>query len=71
MHDKVHHEIELDACLQGLGARWGSRVYALRLPTSLANMTIVHYEMLNILVAIRTWGKGWSGKLLFTVIMRL
>ena len=25
-------------------------------------MTIVHYEMLNIMVAIRTWGTGWSGK---------
>ena len=62
VHDKVHHEIELDACLQGLDARWGSTVYPLRLPNSLANMTILHYEMLNILVAIRTWGTGWSGK---------
>ena len=24
-------------------------------------MTIVHLEMLNILVAIRTWGRAWSG----------
>ena len=62
VHNKIHHEIELDACLQGLGARWGNRVYALRLPDSLANMTIVHYEMFNILVAIGTWGTGWSGK---------
>ena len=62
VHDKVHHKLELDACLQGLGARWGSRVYASKHPTTYANMTIVHYEMLNILVAIRTWGTGWSGK---------
>ena len=59
VHDK---EIELDACLQGIGARWGNRVYASKLPTTYANMTIVHYEMLNIMVAIRTWGSGWSGK---------
>ena len=25
-------------------------------------MAIVRYEMLNIMVAIRTWGMGWSGK---------
>ena len=24
-------------------------------------MTIVHLEMLNILVAIRTWGEAWAG----------
>ena len=63
VHDRVHHEIELDASLQGLGARWGNRVYASTLPNLYASMTIIHYEMLNILVAIRTWGTGWSGKI--------
>ena len=28
-HPKIDHEIELDALLQGLGARWGLQVYAL------------------------------------------
>ena len=65
MHNKIHNEIELDACLQGLGARWGvwgNRVCAAKLPTTYANMTIGHYEMLNIMVDIQTWGTGWSGK---------
>ena len=59
---KVHHEIELDAGLQGLGARWGNRVYAVKLPTEHTNMTIVHYEMLNVMVVLTTCGTLWSGK---------
>ena len=54
MHHKVHHEIELDACLQGLGARWGNRVYTVKPPADYTNMGIVHYEMLNIMVVLRT-----------------
>ena len=62
VHNQIHHEIELDACLQGMGARWGNRVYAMETPTEYDNMTIVHYEMFNIMVALRTWGCLWSGK---------
>ena len=62
VHNHIHHEIELDACLQGMGARWGNQVYAIKTPTEYDNMTIVHYEMFNIMVAVRTWGFLWSGK---------
>ena len=62
VHNHIHHEIELDACLQGMGARWGDQVYAIKTPTEYDNMTIVHYEMFNIMVAVRTWGFFWSGK---------
>ena len=62
VHNQIHYETELDACLQGIGARWGNRVYASKNPTEYDNMTIVHYKMLNIMVALRTWGSLWSGK---------
>ena len=55
-------EIQLDTSLQGLGARWGSQVYSIPVPLGYENMSIVHLEMLNILVAIRVWGPQWSGK---------
>ena len=61
-HNPVMEKIELDASLQGLGARWGSQVYSIQIPLGYENMTIVHLEMLNILVAIRTWGPQWTGK---------
>ena len=35
VHNQIHHEIELDACLQGIGARWGNRVYASKNHSSL------------------------------------
>ena len=61
-HNPVMEKIELDASLQGLGASWGSQVYSIQIPLGYENMTIVHLEMLNILVAIRTWGPQWTGK---------
>ena len=63
-HPKIDHEIELDASLQGLGARWGQKVYALSIPIGYNQYNIVHLEMLNILVAVRTWGEAWVGKTL-------
>ena len=61
-HIPVKHDIELDACLQGLGARWGNSVYAVALPLGYKQMSIVHLEMLNIMVTIRTWGQFWAGQ---------
>ena len=61
VHKNVNHEIELDVCLEGLGARWGNKIYSIPLNIGHKNTTIVHLEMLNILVAIRTWGSAWTG----------
>ena len=52
--------LHLDACLTGMGAIWRHRVYA----TPIHNcgdlkLTIVHLEMLNIIVALWVWGKMW------------
>ena len=59
-HRPIAHEIELDACLQGLGARWGSQVFAFPLPLGYLNYNIAHLEMLNILVALRVWNNCWA-----------
>ena len=55
-NNPVMEEIELDASHRGLGARWGSHVYSIPIPLGYENMSIVHLEMLNILVAIRVCG---------------
>ena len=59
-HRPIAHEIELDACLQGLGARWGSQVFAFPLPLGYLNYNIAHLEMLNILVVLRVWQNFWA-----------
>ena len=61
VHKNVNYEMELDACLQGLGARCGNEIYSIPLHLGYENMTIVHLEMLNIIVAIRTWSFSWAG----------
>ena len=53
-------EIELDACLSGVGAKCGSQVYASQLPPG--DFNIVHLEMLNTLVSLRVWGDQWSNQ---------
>ena len=58
--EKINIEIELDASLQGLGARWGSQIYALAIQLGYVNFQIVHLEMLNILAALRVWQIQWS-----------
>ena len=61
-HNPITEKIELDASLQGLGAKWGRQVYSVVIPLGYENMSIMHLEMLNILVAIRVWGPQWYGK---------
>ena len=48
--------LHLDACLTGMGAMWRDRVYAtaiVQIPNFI--LTIVHLEMLNIVIALHTW----------------
>ena len=59
-HRPIAFDIELDACLQGLGARCGNQVYALPLPLGYMDLNIVHLEMLNILVVLRVWNHSWA-----------
>ena len=62
LHSPVQATIELDACLQGLGAYCMNQVYAIQIPVYLKNYTIVHLEMLNILVTIRAWKNFFQNK---------
>ena len=39
-------------------------MHALTIPLGFKQYNIVHLEMINILVAIRTWGQAWTGKTL-------
>ena len=59
-HKPIHHVVELDACLVGLGGRCGHLVYHLPIVKHYANLTIVHLEMVNILVALRVFAHLWS-----------
>ena len=62
LHSPVQATIELNACLQGLCAYCMNQVYAIQIPVYLKNYTIVHLEMLNILVTIRAWKKFFQNK---------
>ena len=59
-HRPVQATIELDACLQGMGAIYRNQVYALPIPQYCTSFSIVHLEMFNILVPIRVWGNVWK-----------
>ena len=65
-HTRIQTHVELDASLQGLGAMCGQEIYAIALPLGYKYYGIVQLEMLNILVAIRTWGLLWRGQKVVT-----
>ena len=56
----VHQSLYLDASLTGMDAVWRDRVYA-TLIHNLADLDlkIIHLELLNIVIALRTWGHLW------------
>ena len=51
----------LDASLTGIGGVWASRVYTSPLHLlPVQGLTVVHYEMVNFIIALRLWGHFWS-----------
>ena len=52
----IHATVYLDACLQGLGGTFDKKVYALPLPLGFKSYSIVHLEILNLVVALKLWG---------------
>ena len=53
--------LHLDACLTGIGGIWHDRVYSSPAPVIPGfELKIVHLEMINVLVALRIWGKFWQ-----------
>ena len=50
----------LDACLTGMGGVWRDRVYATPIHNMMGvDLKIVHLEMLNLVIALRTWASHW------------
>ena len=59
-HKPIHATLELDACLTGFGGCCGCHVYHLPIVRGFMNWSIVHLEMVNILIAIRLFKPLWS-----------
>ena len=66
MHENLYcsEVIELDACLSGMGSRFNDLVYTYQFQNNEipSTFTIVHFEMWNVLLALRLCGPMWQGK---------
>lgn len=60
-----HEAVELDSCLSGCGAIYGQEYYHTTFPDSILRQRrpICHLEMLNIVVAVKTWALQWQHKI--------
>ena len=58
----VQGELHLDVSLTGTGGIFDNQCYALSIPKNFKNYTIVHLEMVNILVALKVWAYQWKDK---------
>ena len=61
-HKEVDFVLHLDACLTGLSGCWGNMVYHLPIPRGFKSLDIVHLEMANILVAVKSFARAWTGQ---------
>ena len=52
----------LDASLTGLGGCFNNLVYTLPIPPGFNSYSIVHLEMINVLVALKLWAQSWANK---------
>ena len=66
-HRKPSYTIYLDACLTGFRAHFANMVYALPIPLAYKNYTIVHLEILRIVVALKIWEDHWLLTSLFNI----
>ena len=56
----AEQSLYLDASLTGMGTIWRDRVYATPIHNCAdLDLKIIHLEMLNIMIALRTWGHRW------------
>ena len=57
-YDSINNVVYVDASLVAMGAIFNRKVYTLQIPQILKTLySIVHFEAVNILVMLRTWGK--------------
>ena len=61
-HKPIGATLELDACWTGFGGCCGRYVYHLPIARGFMNWSIVHLEMVNILIAIRLFKFLWKGR---------
>ena len=55
--------IAIDASLKKLGGVWGNAVYSVDIPSHIKqNSNIVHFEMVNIIIALQVWKNHWQHK---------
>ena len=55
---EIDYHVYIDASLGGMWAYLGKQAYTLPMPESMKNgFTIVHYEMINVVVALRVWAE--------------
>ena len=59
----VHNTIYVDASFAGVGAIYGNKVYAYHIPDSFTG-SIVHLELINVLIAIRCWSNYFENSIL-------
>ena len=60
---EASHTIALDASLVRVGGVWNGQVYTAKIPEHVkANRSIVHFEMINLLVALNVWKEDWKGR---------
>ena len=66
------HTIAIDACLRSVGGIWNDKVYTALIPKNILdqNLTITHYEMLNIIVALNIWKEEWRNKRIVVTICK-
>ena len=58
----IQAETHLDACLTGLGGIFDNQCYALPILKTFNEYSIVHPEMVNIVVALKIWATQWNNK---------
>ena len=57
---KFHKLVDLDACLNGMGAVCGKQIYQTSVPYQFLGHNIATIEMLNILVSLNIWADQWN-----------
>ena len=62
--------VELDSCIGGSGACWNNYMYALLILsiTYLLNLSIVHLEMLNAMLALKVFVPHWLLRHIFQCV---
>ena len=63
IHSKTSEPVHLyvDACLTGIGGYTNEQVYSQAIPHCYRlKLSIVHFEMLNVMVAFRLWAHEWD-----------